>query len=280
MVTSAKTKNFFSFIRNIILLKKLFPSKPEKNFLTGKKPRIPEKKWEKFFFTGRKIRQKKIRKRKLMHWEKFFGKENAVQKGKNFVTRQKFASQRKIAKVTDNRFAHILVKLPARSVLPGHGKKQSKKPARSFWQIDTNREDFKKFCWQLLAKQTIINGGANNYCMNLKQAMVIRNDLKMGKGKIAAQCAHASLEAYEKTLKQAPLWAEEWKATGQAKIVLKVNSKKELLELFEKTRKKIPASLVKDAGRTQVEAGEPTCIGIGPCPEAEINMFTKDLKLL
>ncbi|HIH09353.1 MAG TPA: peptidyl-tRNA hydrolase [Candidatus Diapherotrites archaeon] len=116
--------------------------------------------------------------------------------------------------------------------------------------------------------------------MDFKQAMVVRSDLQMGKGKIAAQCSHASLEAYEKTLRQSPLWVGEWKAQGQAKIVLKVGSKKELLELFEKVKKAIPSALIKDAGHTQVDTGEPTCIGIGPAPEAEINRFTKDLKLL
>lgn len=116
--------------------------------------------------------------------------------------------------------------------------------------------------------------------MELKQAIIVRKDLGMGAGKIAAQASHAALEAYEKTLKQNPLWVEEWKGSGQAKIVLKVNSKKELLELFEKTKKQLPTALIKDAGRTQIEAGEPTCIAIGPAPESEINKFTKELKLL
>ena len=118
------------------------------------------------------------------------------------------------------------------------------------------------------------------FCMDLKQVIVVRNDLKMGKGKIGAQCAHASLAAYEKTLKQSPRWVSEWAQTGVAKIVLKVNSKKELLELFESVKNIFPAALIHDAGRTQIEAGEPTCIGIGPAPENEINKFTKDLKLL
>ena len=116
--------------------------------------------------------------------------------------------------------------------------------------------------------------------MELKQVIVVRKDLKMGVGKIAVQCSHASLLAYEKSLRQNPRYVEEWMAGGMAKIVLKVNSKKELLELFERMKKMFPAALVHDAGRTQIEAGEPTCIGIGPAPENEINKFTKDLKLL
>ncbi|MEK6957407.1 MAG: peptidyl-tRNA hydrolase Pth2 [archaeon] len=116
--------------------------------------------------------------------------------------------------------------------------------------------------------------------MDYKQVIIVRKDLNMSAGKIAAQSSHASLGAYEKTMREKPKWVEEWKESGQAKIVLKVNSKKELLEMFEKLKKLFPTALIKDAGRTQIEAGEPTAIAIGPVPEAEINKFTKDLKLL
>lgn len=64
------------------------------------------------------------------------------------------------------------------------------------------------------------------------------------------------------------------------KIVLKVDSKKELLEWFERLKKKFPTVLIKDAGRTQIAPGEPTCIGVGPAPENEIDEHTKELKLL
>lgn len=116
--------------------------------------------------------------------------------------------------------------------------------------------------------------------MEYKQVIVVRKDLNMGTGKTAAQVAHASLEAYEKTTKKNPENISRWKEQGQAKIVLKVNSKKELLELFEKVKNVLPTSLIKDAGRTQIEAGEPTAIGIGPAAESDVNKFTKDLKLL
>lgn len=116
--------------------------------------------------------------------------------------------------------------------------------------------------------------------MQFKQVIVVRSDLGMGKGKISAQVAHASLEAFEKTRKQRPEWVEEWKRSGQTKVIVKVGSEKELLGLFESVKKVLPAALIRDAGKTQVEEGSVTCIGIGPAPEAEINKFTKDLKLL
>src|SRR3989344_3825604 len=116
--------------------------------------------------------------------------------------------------------------------------------------------------------------------MEYKQEIIIRKDLGMGVGKTSAQTAHASLEAYEKAVREKPNWVREWKESGQTKIVVKVNSKKELLEMFEKTKKIFPTSLIKDAGRTQIEAGEPTAVAIGPAPENELNKFTKELKLL
>ena len=37
---------------------------------------------------------------------------------------------------------------------------------------------------------------------------------------------------------------------------------------------------VDDAGRTQVEPGSATCIGIGPAPESEVDKVTGGLKML
>lgn len=39
---------------------------------------------------------------------------------------------------------------------------------------------------------------------DFKMVLVVRNDLKMGKGKIAAQCSHATLGLYKKVLYRAP----------------------------------------------------------------------------
>lgn len=116
--------------------------------------------------------------------------------------------------------------------------------------------------------------------MEFKQVILVRKDLKMGTGKIAAQSAHASVAALEKTQQEHPPWVEGWKEQGSQKVVLRVDSKKELLDWFEKLKKKFPTALIKDAGRTQIAPNEPTCVGVGPVPENEIDEFTKELKLL
>lgn len=115
----------------------------------------------------------------------------------------------------------------------------------------------------------------------MKQAIVVRSDLKMGKGKVAAQVAHASLSAAEEAQQKKPKWYEGWKEEGQAKIVLKVDSEEALRGLHKKAKSAgLPASLIEDRGLTQVEPGTVTCLGIGPGPDSELDAITGKLKLL
>ena len=105
--------------------------------------------------------------------------------------------------------------------------------------------------------------------------------MKMGRGKVAAQVAHASLSAAEAAWQRKPGWYEEWKSEGQAKIVLKVDSEEVLNGLFQKAKSVgLPASLIQDKGLTQIEPGTVTCLGIGPGPDSEIDGITGNLKLL
>jgi PTH2 family peptidyl-tRNA hydrolase len=112
----------------------------------------------------------------------------------------------------------------------------------------------------------------------MKQAIIIRTDLKMKKGKIAAQAAHASLGAMKKARKlDVALW-ERW---GGKKVVLKVGSLKSLKSVYRKAKSsRLPCFLVRDAGLTQVEEGSLTAIGIGPVADGKIDKIVKNLKLL
>ncbi len=114
-----------------------------------------------------------------------------------------------------------------------------------------------------------------------KQVIVIRSDLKMAKGKLAAQVSHASLAAYNKTLRLLPDVAKGWEKEGQKKIILKVGSERELLEYFELAQRDgIPSELIRDAGHTQVEPGTITCFGAGPWDERKLDELFGKLKLL
>jgi PTH2 family peptidyl-tRNA hydrolase len=65
------------------------------------------------------------------------------------------------------------------------------------------------------------------------------------------------------------------------KIVLKVSSEKDLMELKAKAAKaKLVVELIRDAGKTQVEPGSVTALGIGPDTDEKIDAVIKELKLL
>jgi len=114
----------------------------------------------------------------------------------------------------------------------------------------------------------------------MKQAIIFRSDLEIGKGKIAAHAAHAGITGYESVMRKDPDIVKVWLNEGQKKIVLKVKGESELLEIYRKTKGRVPCELIRDAGLTQVEPGTIICMVIGPWSEGEIDKFTKDLKLL
>lgn len=112
----------------------------------------------------------------------------------------------------------------------------------------------------------------------MKQAIVARTDLAMGTGKLAAQVAHASLNAYEHTDADV---RREWRNTGQTKVVLGVDGESAVLDIADDARRAgLPVAVVRDAGRTQVEAGTVTAVGIGPGDASTIDGVTGDLALL
>lgn len=116
-----------------------------------------------------------------------------------------------------------------------------------------------------------------------KQVIVVRRDLKMRKGKLAAQVAHASMavllnlgrhhsdypdipghEELIINLKRPAL--KEWLSGSFTKIVVGINSEAELLALRSLAEQKgILHALITDSGRTEFH-GVPThtCLALGP----------------
>ena len=110
-----------------------------------------------------------------------------------------------------------------------------------------------------------------------KQVILVRTDLKMGKGKIATQVAHAAVGVLKLVDSNK---IEKWEKEGSKKVVLKVKDGKELLQIYKKVKKeKIPCYLVKDSGLTQLKPGTITALGIGPVEEKKIDKITGKLKL-
>ena len=135
-----------------------------------------------------------------------------------------------------------------------------------------------------------------------KMMIVMRRDLKMRKGKIAAQAGHACVDAVlmalnkegrindfemcddgftlKDTDKQAtPL--SDWFAYGCAKVCVYVDSEEGLLEIAKKANEKgFIASVITDAGMTEFH-GIPTktCLALEPLPAEVVDELTGNLPL-
>jgi peptidyl-tRNA hydrolase, PTH2 family len=105
-------------------------------------------------------------------------------------------------------------------------------------------------------------------------------------GKIAAQCSHATLACYKALARAAADSPERqvlarWEKLGQAKIAVQTKSEDEILELRRKAKNLgLTAEVIQDAGRTQIEAGSITVLGVGPAPKSFVDQITGHLKLL
>ena len=115
--------------------------------------------------------------------------------------------------------------------------------------------------------------------MAAKLVLIVRTDLGMGRGKIAAQVAHAAVAAVLAGLGGADLAA--WLQEGQPKVVLKVADGAQLQDVLSRAEAGgLPTELICDAGRTQVSPGTQTCCALGPADSERIDTVTADLSLL
>lgn len=115
--------------------------------------------------------------------------------------------------------------------------------------------------------------------MPVKLVLVVRTDLAMGRGKIAAQVAHAAVAAVLRN-HAAPAFAA-WLREGQPKVVLKVSGEDGLRDVCDAARAAgLPVEVIRDAGRTQVDPGTPTCCAIGPALDDHLAPVADPLSLL
>ena len=112
----------------------------------------------------------------------------------------------------------------------------------------------------------------------MKQVIVVRNDLKMSKGKMAAQVSHASVETILKANRED---VNKWRAQGMKKVVLKVETLKELQKIKQDAEDHgIVNALIQDAGHTELTPGTLTCVGVGPDKEEKVDAITGHLKMV
>ena len=108
----------------------------------------------------------------------------------------------------------------------------------------------------------------------------MRSDLKMSKGKAAAQAGHAAVSSADEARRNYPKWWKAWIREGQCKIVVKVENEKKLIELKQRAEElKLPNFMIVDRGLTELPPNSLTCLGIGPAPSHQIDGITANLKL-
>ncbi len=112
----------------------------------------------------------------------------------------------------------------------------------------------------------------------MKQTIVVNEALRLPRGKLAAQVAHAALDAF---LRAPPEDRDAWLGEGMPKVVLAVFTPEALLDVARLAAEAgLPTALIRDAGRTVVAAGTPTCVGLGPAAADRIDAITRDLRLV
>lgn len=114
--------------------------------------------------------------------------------------------------------------------------------------------------------------------MDYKQVILIRHDLKLPKGKMAVQSAHAAVEAALKADKEK---VKKWRSGGSKKITVRVDSKEELYKHIQQAKDlSLATAVITDAGRTVIEPGTVTAAAIGPEKEETVDKITKELKMI
>jgi len=116
--------------------------------------------------------------------------------------------------------------------------------------------------------------------MQYKLVIVVRDDLEMSTGKLAAQVAHAAVTCALEAKSKKAKWFSEWYKEGQRKVVLRARDLDELRFLKDEAyRAGLPLTMISDAGMTELPPNTTTCLGIGPGPENAIDPITGSLPL-
>jgi PTH2 family peptidyl-tRNA hydrolase len=124
----------------------------------------------------------------------------------------------------------------------------------------------------------------------IKQVLVVRRDLNMRKGKIGAQCAHASMKVLLQTeiSRDSTTFSYEytpvmvtWLNGDFTKVVVCVNSEDELRDIYQKALAEgIPTALIEDLGKTEFHGEKtPTVVAVGPDYAENVDRITAGLKL-
>eukprot|EP00803_Ostreobium_quekettii_P007946 evm.model.scf_520.5 EVM.evm.TU.scf_520.5 scf_520:57060-60732(-) len=147
--------------------------------------------------------------------------------------------------------------------------------------VDTHRSKKRP---KSAADEEVLDGAAPQQVApgsEVKLVMLVNDELKMTKGKIAAQCGHAVSIAMKRLMTSQQGLLRSWEQCGQPKIALRVATRVEMDALASQAEaKRLMVSRVVDAGRTQIPAGSHTVVAIGPGENGRIDQLTSHLRLL
>ncbi len=117
--------------------------------------------------------------------------------------------------------------------------------------------------------------------VQLTMAIITRADLKLSKGKLAAQAAHAAVDAAFTSSKVAAKQLADWRANGARKIVVVARNLEHLKRIYGEARADgLVAEMISDAGHTEIPAGTVTVVAIGPAERDEVDAIIGSLPLL
>lgn len=125
--------------------------------------------------------------------------------------------------------------------------------------------------------------------MSIKQIIAVRTDLNMGRGKIAGQVAHASMEFIRESLIEhdhrqgvdLSATEREWLFGDRTKIVVQGGSEAAMLQLQEDAiARGLQAHVIRDLGKTEVQPDTVTAVAIGPAHHYDLIELTGHLRLL
>lgn len=112
----------------------------------------------------------------------------------------------------------------------------------------------------------------------MKQLIVVNEALRLPRGKLGAQVAHAAVGAF---LTADSAAQTDWLRAGMPKIVVGVANEAELLLLEGRAKEAgLATFLVRDAGRTVIASGTITCLGLGPASAEALDPLTGALRLV
>jgi len=133
----------------------------------------------------------------------------------------------------------------------------------------------------------------------VKQYIVVRTDLPMNAGKVAAQAAHSCMKVFFDKFEDTQIVDEKggdpidafiyrpsieeryWIKGKFTKIAKKVKNENQLLKVYEKAKAAgLNVSIIKDAGLYGLEGENYTCIAVGPNYVEDCEPVVGKLRLL